>query len=327
MSSWTKLADLDFECSERRAAINVDANRIVLASSYDPYLHIFDISTEKWTKHNFGDYKNLEDPLIILSLDKTQLYLYEAYDRDLYIINLQTLKLSKDLINIDKSELYIHVTTMIDATNNSLLHFIGEDAYSSDCIVHKTMDLNTKQLVKSCTIIEEPSVGSEGAAIIHLKNAQRWMYFGDKTNICIYDLNKKQWNNTGVKLPFAFRYFGHIKTRDERFIIIIGGKYWSEGGDWKRSNKIYALNVNTLKFYQFDIEAPVTSDFNAVLTSNDYIHLFVDNQHWKIDMNDLLPLPTDIIVAGFVRDFGNIPMDIMGLLVEYCGYLLNAKQI
>ena len=131
-----------------------------------------------------------------------------------------------------------------------------------------------------------------------------WEYLD---NIYKYSLVNRKWIKLEIKLPRKMRSFGYIITKDQQYIIIMGGRCKIEQID-----EIYVFNLKSMKFIQSKIKLPFKGECSAVIME--------DKQE------------NDLLVHGFIRKGMNkykinIPFALISLIVarhstEYI-YVMN----
>ena len=157
----------------------------------------------------------------------------------------------------------------------------------------------------------------EGYSFIYLKSKDHVMMMGgyDIGNDAVgtiwrYSVFEKTWerlkdaNGNIFKLPERLTGFVCLLTRDERFILIFGGSVGLE--KW---NKIYYLDLYTMKLNESAIECPGDSESIAMLTPFGYVHLLGEWEdewdgyeygHWIIKLTEIIPGYGDKIMYGDV---------------------------
>ena len=77
-----------------------------------------------------------------------------------------------------------------------------------------------------------------------------------------YSIPTQQWEELEIKLPHKITEFGHVITKDERFIIIMGGyggikEYYQD--------TIFILDLYTMQFSKSDIRLPFAQECEAII--------------------------------------------------------------
>ena len=156
------------------------------------------------------------------------------------------------------------------------------------------------------------------AALIYLRNKNMlWLIGGSGfdyyefeavDDIHTYSIKDNKWKLLDTKLPIGVYEFGYICTRDERYIIIIGGI----ADNIASYDKILVIDTESMEIKKSKIRSPFSGSCHACL---------VDNMQ-----------NADLVVNGFINECWNVgkwkndaidlrypSIDIIGLIVSfYC---------
>ena len=144
----------------------------------------------------------------------------------------------------------------------------------------------------------------------------------------VYSTTKNEWkqllndNGDTIKLPLALSGFGCILTRDERYIVILGGTSGGIGGE---EVTIYYLDLWSMEWTKSLVECPINNEFICVLTDNDDVHIFPrfardsKHGHWKIGLKVIIPEYGFDLICGYVRLSCNVhfSVDLIKLIQKW----------
>ena len=137
----------------------------------------------------------------------------------------------------------------------------------------------------------------EGHGVVALEKTQQILLFGGNEGnlwngyinsmwICNRDTNNNyQWKRLLCNMPTPTEFFGYILTKDERYIIIIGGR--TQKG---LINDIYVLDLLKWKWIKKEKTAPKKAMYHACIDESNFIHLFEINStnHYKLRLSCII---------------------------------------
>ena len=157
----------------------------------------------------------------------------------------------------------------------------------------------------------------EGYGMVHIKRNKEILLFGGWLNnesealdtIRAYSLDNNNKNSENrfrelkVKLPLCLSHFGIVSTRNDQFVIIIGG--WIDGSS--QSDGIYIFDVNKCELRESEIRCPSRGYTYATI---------IDNTERD-----------ELLVFGFIRRyFKNLHDDLIHLLTAFvCNQIIFAR--
>eukprot|EP01084_Bolivina_argentea_P040857 75419_1 len=99
--SWIKNPNAPFgdkQCGRSVVCVNGD---IIVSPAKDNHIYKFNIKSKTWSKHQFGNYKNIQHHAVCCSHDQKQLFIYDGRENEiLLIIDIQTMKIIKEINNM-----------------------------------------------------------------------------------------------------------------------------------------------------------------------------------------------------------------------------------
>ena len=222
-------------------------------------------------------------------------------DHTFFELELDSLK-----INVLKhTNFFGHNTRIIQIDNK--LHHIGS-RWGNKIMFHHvwdTMDNNLRYFSdkKEHKLHSSATNGLGRHGLIYLNSKKSIFLFGGRiafgTN-CSDDIYQfscfdEKWNKLNIKMPMKLQSFGIVKSRSERFIIILGGI-----SNKQKSSNIYIYDVRDGIFSKSKIEIPECGKCHAVITNNKeddekICFGFIRNCYKMNDFNCLQELPFYLI--------------------------------
>eukprot|EP01084_Bolivina_argentea_P087916 158724_1 len=179
---------------------------------------------------------------------------------------------------------------------NNTIHAIGGYSSALHSIWKNDNDNKINTFIQNVIGNRPKHQSLHGHALVTIESLNQILILGGKDNsifggylrdIWVCQTQKQmQWTKlTETILPHKLCSFGCIKTNDEKYIIIFGGKTASGVKD-----EIWMLSTVTWKWHKSAFKCPKKSKYFAVITASDNIHLFAmdTNKHWKIELTQII---------------------------------------
>ena len=115
-----------------------------------------------------------------------------------------------------------------------------------------------------------------------------WIYYQDVVHC--YDIEQNKWSQLDVKMPVSVHRFGCVKTKDEKYVILLGGYHDSETID-----TIQVLDIDKMKFGISKIKCPGQGSFQAVNTMEEANETLITGYIRIILSEYEIIIPDDII--------------------------------
>ena len=184
-------------------------------------------------------------------------------------------------------------------------------------------------LQETCQVYEFEVLMSTGFhSIVHLERKQKLMIFGgfsEQFHRCTdriyqYDLGIDIWRKCEAVLPMKLHLMGCTVTKDEMYVILLGG--WGQYDDGREDSKnIFVYDVDKDEIYKSEVECPSKGQHRAVMSDNyeetlklmhwyarvlgmvvpielmemiswmgvvEYVHVIKDKKHWRITLECVL---------------------------------------
>eukprot|EP01084_Bolivina_argentea_P034634 64122_1 len=262
---WTRLRNMNDDII---SAVQTNDSIAILCCKSIKY---FNNRTKTWTDLSFNS--NTDETWSISRSCRTKttfdyknkrMYIYQLRKQKIHILDLElktaiTFSLPhRDIVNVMDDECVIA---------NNEFHIIGDNGHHVFNKSSVTLDIKTKsELLKKVHYHTLVYLCSQ--KIIFLIAEDIILSYCTKTNI---------WSQLSIPLPNVLRLVSVVVTRDDKYIILLGGTARGSMCD-----SIYVLDVEKVKLFECSIKCPVS---NVVQTAilNDY----------KME---------ELISFGFVRD-------------------------
>eukprot|EP01084_Bolivina_argentea_P005932 11211_1 len=264
------------------------AKELILSPKNDNHIWKFNIETKTWSKHRFSRDKMVNHAQCISDDQKTLFIMAgsKTNHRKLMKIDIDTMRVQIVSSNIPYTAMMIyesyesHVSHCVyrDETHvQHLIHIIGGGCSNKHFLVDNGyLDMRPIHIFgkKLCD-----------AGIVYIKRKQEFLLFHGSIPIHKYSIQTMKWTNTNVSMPANANVegFGYIKTWDEKYVIIFGGRHCGEETDiiliYDRVNELYSISP---------VRTPIIGNMNAVLTKEGNIHLFSYDSHYTIHINNIL---------------------------------------
>ena len=231
------------------------------------------------------------------------------------------------LIDLSISKM-VHKTKVNDIIGQTKLciigkywHLIGEEEHKIfELITAPKHDQSSDCVEDMTSLIEHGALESHGlvdGGLIHLPSKDVLLYFGgfreddncDVDEIQQYSIMEQEWSTAQYKLPKRIEQACCILSNDQRFIFLLGGKYY-DGDEFDYSFK-YDIMI-------FDVETKETKKSNIKLPE------VIKNDIQGVAIRE----DTDVLVYGYLHCFENIPLDIVGFMQQmvYIEYVYIMEQ-
>eukprot|EP01084_Bolivina_argentea_P105337 188611_1 len=180
----------DKHCGRSPVLIN---DEIILSPYEDNHIYKFNTKSNKWSKHQFVDYKYIKWHAMCPSNDNKTLFILTT-NQILLIVDIESMKVIKKIDNM--SGVGANPSIIVDADNNKLLHIIGGECNKK----HITFNLNDHSTNTICEF-EIPlqfdwtctSRCLDGGGIVHIKDKNVYLFFHYLIPIHSFDLHTKKW--------------------------------------------------------------------------------------------------------------------------------------
>lgn len=268
-------------------------------------IYSYNIKNNKFTK--IIDYPTRENYQVYAqtsAYDPKHNCIYLSFVKDLAVSN------TRHILRIDLNTKKLDILSQYESNGNfstlividNKLHQIG----GGDKPIHSMWDLSKLQ-DENYKKVEYKLHGSQterlrNTGLIYLKSRNCLLLFGGarrndpSDSIHEFSLTDNKWIELNTKLPRRVSEFGIVKTRSERYVIIMGGSMRDE---------IYIFDTrdNTIKTSK--IKTPVRENFHAAITNNN---------------NEMLTFAfiRDCYRDKEFEDVPQIPLSLMDLIAEWC---------
>eukprot|EP01084_Bolivina_argentea_P161402 280970_1 len=291
------------------------SNRFKVPSSMDVHIHKYNIENDTWDEFVKYPFSSTTHSMIAFDIDPQILYVYSS--EGLEKINIKTNK-SKRIENVTeigngaRSLIFDNQLHVIGGTDN-LYHLIWNNKQHKFDTGHK-FPFNTYNLQSGFVHIKSKNI------LLLLGGYDKHDAEYDLDSIYSYNIQQKKWILLPQKLPIPLSYFGCVLSKDDKYLIIMGG---TSDDDFNQLNDIYVLNTNNMEFKKSKIDCPEKSNYHAINMDNkeniellifgfvrswwnlyppnellmliscfyatEYIHLMSTyGNHWKIELNTIV---------------------------------------
>ena len=284
---WQRYPGINFDECHKSNLVRIDDFTFIFATKAGFYS--FNTKQNKWEKKK----KKLSKYSTSLSIA------YNANSKDLFISTSRTNSSThfhifnmgrKELQRITSDETCLPQLICMD----SVCHCIGPDG---DVNGHKVFNHDTKRW-EYIHIFDEPLSNFGSFELEFSSKRKELLLFGgyqlgadwNKFNeIHKYALSTNKWTKLDIKLPTKMARFGHVITKEQQYVIILGGhKHFDlvEG----REDLIYIFNLESMEIVQSEIRLPGRMDCDAVIMENKeendlLVHGFIRKEINKFNMN------------------------------------------
>eukprot|EP01084_Bolivina_argentea_P302021 521228_1 len=299
MSTWASLQPCPSTCFTRPLSLNKSEFVIALSdtTSASRGIYIYNINHDKWEK--IIDYPSRE----ILAhasayLQQTKiLYVYNVWS-SLLAFDLET----KSMICVQKNDsIGWGIYPQIFFLQNEL-NVIGFSKHNAVNTTHSIYKINENNLQLMHTF----PMTFVGYKIIKIKSKEIILFGGchSTANTCLNDVYRYSfsgtWHKLSVKMPKTLAYFGIVCTRNDEYIIILGGQCNGLSSQYKESDDIFIYDVKRNQFYQSKVKCPIRSTCKAVITGDELYDTLLTfayvNDCYKLNMfSDLEAMPHYLI--------------------------------
>ena len=303
MKHWAKL---EYPVSHRTRPLMINGIEFIILT--DDSIRKYNTKTMEWTKIiKFG--KEIVDDIYLNTLstswfkhkDKNIVYIVD--DDYKFVIDLDTNSIEREATDLQSR--YRNVFLMNDEIHCMIDEEV-DDEFEDSFVKHVSFDIDMKKHHVVSEMKQMPTI-IEGEGWIALKQRGKILLFGGYGHE-ISDASRKmhefsfqdnQWTELGVKLPIDLSDFGVVMTRNEQYLVIIGG--W-----FKRitvSKNIYVFDLDKYEWSVSQIKC-IGGYCSAVITNDEYKDI--------------------VLTYGYIRDsyrgFENMPYlsdDIMRLMSKW----------
>eukprot|EP01084_Bolivina_argentea_P017972 33507_1 len=104
--SWVKNSNTPFRCKQCGRNVVCVNGDIIAIPEEDNHIYKFNMKSKTWSKHQFGNYKNIKRHAVCCSKNEKQLFIYDGHIYDgqenkiLIIIEIETMKIIKEINNM-----------------------------------------------------------------------------------------------------------------------------------------------------------------------------------------------------------------------------------
>eukprot|EP01084_Bolivina_argentea_P237130 398622_1 len=243
----------------------------VLSQNYDDGIYRFDIKINCWKKIIEFDENYGKDEAESAAYNQTNQSLY------IYVPNYGVTWNGKLLqFDLKKNAFVSESTPPIKGSGSKLicieqeLHQIG----SRESNVHYILDHGGKKIKKIHEFSDFNKLFAHN--VIYLQCNKSMLLFGGRTgsdswneSVFEYSIVTQKWTKLKVKMPAKLANFGLVKTRNERFCVILGGSDdVDDDDDDYYTNKIYIFDTKNNLFTESKISCPIKGMFHATTNSN-----------------------------------------------------------
>ena len=255
----------------------------------------FDVTKDEWSKL---DTKHVRLPAAAwydasaYNPNTKQIYILESKLMKIY--DMETMQLSGYPCNEQGSLIYA----------NSICHHIGGPRSN----IHQIWNDESKQF-QQVHEFKEYATGITSFGLIYDKKRKDLLLFGGcdwfvpqtLNDIHRYSMITSTWTKLRVKLPYKLKHFGCVITKDQEYIIILGGYYAKGGGGISANDQIFVLSMNCMKFRESQIRLPFEGSCKAFIMENKQenellVHGFVKKEMKKYDINIPFALISFIVI-------------------------------
>ena len=282
--SWTLLS------SAKSNVVKRDASQFMVVIG--DKLHTYNIRKNDWTTLSLENKKDWWCHGDQICYDLHSKILFISGSNSMEIIDLSSEQLLCNKYQIAGDYKLPHEMIFVD----SVCHCIAYSEESRMTDTHQTWDDETKQWLDINTFSKELTEFDTMSKLIFLSKRKELLLFGsamDSSNtridvLCNYSMAEQKWTHSVIKLPFhqkEIAAFGHVLTKDEQYIIIIGGY----GFFVDTVDTIFILNLETMIFTESMVRCPFDVTYNAIMmesvTDNELlIHGYVKNEMEKYNI-------------------------------------------
>lgn len=289
MISWINQTEIPIDCTN---IAQIDDSHIIAIEDTSSHFeaHIYDSITNKWEL-----FTKLEDSLNSAAhtiASNPQLSEVIAFtDRHIIQINMK----SKEINVRTMDEKLGSGGYCLFINNDYHLFFFG---LNND--KHIKLNINRKthtHKLETMHILSAEEKATVYMRAIHLKSQEKVLVFGGlkgwndyQDTVHCYDIVENKWSELEVRMPIGVHRFGCVKTKDEKYVVLMGGYNNSE-----RINKIQVFDVDKTKFGISKIKCPKNGSFQAVNTLEDADEILIAG-YVRIVLNEYeMIMPDDII--------------------------------
>ena len=250
----------------------------------------YDIITNKWKKWIIDDPAKISED----GPHSHSSICYNPVTKQIFILETENIA----ICDVQQKQLKQYPSKAIKCTTttqcfciDSVCHVIGRFVDESEQESHYIWNDEAKQLQHNYTFDDRP--GLHHFSLIHLKKRKELVILGgfdcdsfSRDTIYVYSLLSKEWKKLDIKMPRKMFGFGYVITKDERYVIIMGGNK----ENMQLTDAIYILDLRVMKFCKCKIRLPFEGCCRAVIMGNEtkndlLVHGFVKNEMNKYRMN------------------------------------------
>ena len=286
---WISLPPHPSICPMMTNLMEIDNSRFICL---DEGILSFDVTKNEWSKLDMKDVKLPDASWNSVSSYNTntkQIYILPSDGDSMSIYDMATNKLSNYPCNNEQGSLICV---------NSVCHNIG--GWQSN--YHKIWNDENKQFEQVHEFKEYPQ-GITSFGLIHDKKRENLLLFGGfessinggrLDDIHKYSLGTRIWTKLAVKLPHKLNLFGSVITKDQQYIIILGGyanidaRIDSNDLGVRRDedfNHILILELRTMRFRESAIKLPFSGVTKAIIMNKKEENELLIHGYVKQNMN------------------------------------------
>ena len=251
------------EYNYRARLVKKDGNTFMFATGKT--IHEYTRSKDEWKEIQYNDKSSGSH---YLPMD------YDPNTKKAFILNWPNKTITIFDMEQKKSEIYPTTSTIAGSSIiriGSTFHVIG--GCGSNGNSHKIWNdaAHTFETIHTDQTFSEYAAGLSTFGLVFISKRKEILLLGGFNNTTFKRMNEmynfsimtQKWTKLNVKLPKKINYFGHVITKDQRYIIILGGLDTTIV-----CNEIFIFDLKTQKFIKSKIKLPFSGFCNAIIMEN-----------------------------------------------------------